>query len=418
MKNSRIWWIIGGFLGLIILLLVLKKTGVVGGGDEILVEIDTVKTRTIIETVSASGKLQPVNEVKISADVSGEIITLNVEEGQKVNAGDLLVRVNPDIYQSSRQRAEAGVNNAKANLMSAKANYAQRLAIFENKKLEFNRNKSLFDQKVIALAEYETSVVDFKVNEAQLEAALQSVKAAEYTVLTAEATLKETTDNLRRTTVMAPISGTITNLNVETGERVVGTTQMQGTEMMRISNLDEMMVKVDVNENDIIRIKKGDTAIVDVDAFPNQKFKGLVVEIANSARTEGVSLDQVTNFSVRLQILKESYKHLIDESRSIATPFRPGMSAIVEIQTTRRENTLSIPVLAVTTRKEANSDHIEIIYLYNKGKVREQAIKTGIQDDFFIEVIDSLKEGDIIVSGPYSVVSKSLKDGKEVRIKQ
>ncbi|MEX0965727.1 MAG: efflux RND transporter periplasmic adaptor subunit [Bacteroidia bacterium] len=438
-KNSSLLWkILIPLVLLIVLALVLKRTGVIGDGDAVEVELDTVQVRTIIETVMASGKLQPATEVKISADVSGEIIELPVIEGQQVEKGQLLVRINPDIYQSNVERTRASVNNALANLASARAQLAQQEAQFRNRELTYNRNKKLIEQNAISQSEFETAEADYEISKAQLQAAKEAVSAAGYMVKNAEAGMREAQDNLKRTTIYAPVSGTVTLLAVESGERVVGTTQMQGTEMMRVSQLGAMEVKVDVNENDIIRVQKGDTAIIEVDAFPDEQFTGVVSEIANSAQTEGMSLDQVTNFEVKILVLARSYAHLVDTQHSENSPFMPGMSAVVDIQTAKKENILTVPIMAVTTyipdemtkddgeSEEKGQDkkvamrqnRQEIVYRFEDGEAKRQMIKTGVQDDEFIEVIEGLADKDVIIAGPYATVTRILKDGQKVEIEK
>ena len=259
---------------------------------------------------------------------------------------------------------------------------------------------------------------------ADLKAAGESVNSAKFSVKSAEASLKEAKENLQKTSIYAPISGTVSRLNVEKGERVVGTVQMAGTELLRIANLNVMEVKVDVNENDIVSVSLKDTAIIEIDAYLKEKFKGIVTEIANSANVLGVSTDQVTNFEVKIRILSSSYSHLIEVNKPY--PFRPGMSATVEIQTKYKADVLTVPIQAVTTRidsvnndtidvdKKKDEDVKEIVFVYSEGKVIQQEVKTGIQDDSYIEILEGLKEDDEVVTAPYSAISRRLKDGKKV----
>ncbi|GAB4291022.1 MAG: efflux RND transporter periplasmic adaptor subunit [Marinilabiliales bacterium] len=405
-KNKGLKYVAIITLILIIIAVIGKKSGWFGKQYIQKVSTEPVTYRTITETITANGKIQPETEVKISPDVSGEIVELNVQDGDAVKKGDLLLRIKPDIYESTLERMEASLN-------SAKANEAQMRAQLLDKETNYKRMKALWDKKAISDAEYETALTQFEIAKANLEAAI-------YTVKSAEASLNEAKENLRKTNIYAPISGTITKLNVELGERVVGTEMMAGTEILRIANLNYMEVKVEVNENDIIHVSKGDTAIIEVDAYIGKKFKGIVTDIANSANTTGVSTDQVTQFDVKIYILPDSYKHLIDDSTKNAYPFRPGMSASVDIQTKTKENVLSVPIQSVTTRKdtttsEDNEEIIkEVVFLYTEGKVKMQEVKSGIQDDEYIEIIEGLKEGDEVVSAPYSAISRTLKDGDPV----
>lgn len=425
-KSNLLRNIIIGAVILIILLIIVKKAGWIGGKD--LTEVETAKVgrHTITETVNASGKLQPETEVKISADISGQIIELPVTEGQKVKKGQLLVKIRPDEYQRGVERAQAAANNARANLANAKAGYAQAKAQFERSKLLYERNKKLYEQKAISQSDFENFSAEYEVSKAQLEGALQSIKAAEYTLASANASLKEAQFALSKTSIFSPMDGTISKLNVELGERVVGTMQMAGTEMMRVANLNVMEVEVDVNENDIVRLTKNDTADVEVEAFRAEKFKGIVTEIANSSATtnDQLSAEKVTNFKVKIRLLEDSYKHLLKPNAANPTPFRPGMTANAEIHTNKVENTLAVPILAVTVRSDKHGkdstksvkskEEKEVVFLYKDGKAEQITVKTGIQDDNNIQITEGLEEGQEVISGPYRVVSKMLKDGQSV----
>ena len=397
-----------------------KKAGWVGKEKPVEVTVEKVQRRTILETVTANGKIQPETEVKISPEVSGEIVALYVKEGDYVEKGTLLLKIKPDIYVSGRERAQAAVNSSKASLANASSRLVQAEASFDRESQAYDRSKILWDQKTISLADWQTAESSFKTAKAEVESARQNVKGAQYGVLSAEASLKEANENLIKTTIYAPMSGTVSTLKVETGEKVVGTQMMSGTEIMRIANLDRMEVRVDVNENDIVRVHMNDTAIIEVDAYLGQKFKGIVTQIANSASTEGLTTDQVTNFEVRVLILQDSYKSLITKNNP--HPFRPGMSASLDIQTKKVENVLSVPVMAVVILKDSteNMDEFsgssevknnEVVYLFDNGRAKTQKVKTGIQDKDFIEIKDGLKESDMVITGPYNVVSKKLKDG-------
>ena len=393
--------------GAVILLLVIIS--IFSKGDEgIAVTLAYPQICPITETVPANGRIQPVTEVKISPDVSGEIVELNCKEGDRVNAGDLLIKIKQDLYISAVEQAEASLNSVKAQYLQQKAQLIQIEAAHE-------RNKSLFEQKAISQQELETSTSQYQV-------AVEQLNAAKYNIKSAEAALKEARENLVKTTIYAPMSGIISDLAVEKGERVVGTSQMAGTEMLRIADMEKMEVLVEVNENDIIRLAQSDTADIEVDAYPNRKFKGVVTHIANSANSTGgtVSADQVTNFEVKVKILPESYRDLLEKS---PIPFRPGMSASVSIITDYRAEAIVIPIQAITTRTElADSSAVnevnEFVFVYDSitGRVAPQVIKTGIQDMMNIEVLDGLTRQSRIVTGPYRAINRELKKDSEVTV--
>lgn len=415
---------------LLILLVVGKKAGWFGGAKPEEVSVEKATLRTIVETVSASGKIQPEIEVKISPDVSGEIIGLYVKEGDKVKKGQLLVKIRPDVYESYLDRATASLNNSKANLANSEARFIQA-------EQAYNRNTKLHKDKVISDADYEQIKSAYMIAKADVEASRFNIKSA-------EASVKEAKDNLVKTTIFAPVDGTVSKLNVELGERVVGTSQMSGTEMMRIANLNSMEVNIDVNENDINRLSLGDTATIEVDAFIDKKFKGVVTEIANSANVVGTSADQVTNFTVKIRVLPESYENL-SRDKNMPSPFRPGLSATVDIQTEKISNILTVPIQSVTTRDdttnlgtspsikvaskkdntkkddskkstEKSQEFFEYVFVVNAGKTEMILVKTGIQDDQYIQVISGLKEGQEVVTAPYLSISKKLKNGSLVKV--
>lgn len=428
----------------IIFAMVGKKKGWFGNSLVFKVTVEQAENRKIIETITANGKIQPETEVKISSDVSGEIVEMYITDGQMVKKGDLLLKINPDIYLSTIDRMVASLNQAKANLANSKARQSQIEAQFKNTETSYQRSKKLWEQKAISDAEYQSSLAAYEVGKADIEAAKETVNAAEFTVQSAAAALQEGNDNLQKTAIYAPVDGTVSMLNVEKGERVVGTMQMPGTEMLRIANLDIMEVKVDVNENDIVRVSLGDTAIIEVDAYLGEKFKGLVTEIANSANTAGFSTDQVTSFDVKIRILSASYKHIIPADKENYYPFRPGMSATVDIQTKVVDNILSIPIQAVTTRLEKDTVHyksqrapmesdpvemsdsegesnedeemLEVVFVCNGKTVTIKEVETGIQDDNYIQIIKGILPTDNVVTAPYSAISKKLKNGMEVEI--
>ena len=409
-------------------------------------EIALVRKADITEKVSASGKVQPEVEVKISADVSGEIIELAVREGDSVRLGQLLFRIRPDNYQSFLDRARAGLNTAKANFAQAKASLAQANARFVRTRLDHERNRKLFDQKVIPDSDWETSKANFEVAENELEAAKSNAESARYGIENAEATLKDAAENLRKTTVYAPMGGIVSRLNVEQGERVVGTAQMTGTEVLRIANLRNMEVEVEVNENDIVRIQMGDSAEVEVDsyAYLRRKFKGVVTSIANSA-VETTTAETVTEFKVDVKLDPASYRDLVEKNPGVY-PFRPGMTASLEILTDRREGVLSVPLSAVASRsvkeedeqkarqksavaedekteaerrrEESSNAKAEVVFVLRDGKVEMRKVKTGIADFEQVEIRSGLKEGEQIVSGPFTAITKTLQSGDEVRLRE
>lgn len=440
-KNKKLIWIIGaGIIIILVVLVILKRNGTIGGSAEIKVATDIVAKRSIIETVSANGKIQPETEVKISPDVSGEIVDLFVKEGDIVKKGQVLAKINPELYRSSLDRVVASLNSQKANLANSKARLAQVKAQFTNAKNSFDRSKKLWEQKAISSADYDQAVSNFETAKAEVTAGEENVNAAEYGVSSAAASVKESTENFTKTTLFAPCDGIVSKLNVEKGERVAGASQFSaGTEVVRIANLDLMRVNVSVNENDIVRVKLGDTALIEVDSYLNRKFKGLVTEIATSANSTGLTADQVTNFDVKVRILKESYTDLIPKDKPNYSPFRPGMSANVEIRTKRVSNVLTIPIQAVTTRsdsvklklaaaadkdknknqdqnevKKADEPQQEIVFVYVNGVAKLTKVKTGVQDNTNIQILSGLKEKDEVISAPYKVVTKKLKDGDKV----
>jgi HlyD family secretion protein len=450
-KNNFLKWLIITVIVLIIFAIVGKKAGWIGGAEKKQVATEKVEKRDIIEIVSASGKIQPEVEVKISPDVSGEIVELNVKEGDRVKKGQLLAKILPDIYQSYLDRANAALNSSKANLENAKSRLLQSKSQLEKTRLTFERNQKLYEEKLISSSEWESIRSAYEVAKAEVDASIQSVSASDFGVRSSEATVKESQDNLRKTTIFAPVDGTISKLGVEQGERVVGTSQMAGTEMFVLADLNEMEVSVDVNENDIVRVHVGDTAIIEVDAYIGKKFKGVVTEVANSANVSGMSVDQVTNFTVKVRVLRDSYLDIVDKDHPERNVFNPGMSATVDIRTKRVSSALSVPIQSVTTRdttgnmasdsksfgnqemkdqgeievkdsknktEEVEKRDIECVFAIENGKVKLIPVVIGIQDNNHIEIRSGLKEGQEIVSAPYSMIAKTLKDGDDIEVVQ
>lgn len=408
MKDNKILRILlPAVILLIILALIGKKAGWFGKELTIKVATEKVAVNPIIEAVTANGKIQPETEVKISPDVSGEIVELNVKEGDFVQKGTLLFKIKPEIYVSARERAAATLNSTKARLAQVEAQLIQA-------ELAYNRSRKLYDENTISQADFEQAESQYKIARAEKQ-------SAEYSVKSSEASLNEANENLVKTTVYAPMTGTISSLLVELGERVVGANMMTGTEVLRVADLNRMEVMVEVNENDIIRVKLGDTAIVQVDAYLDRDFKGIVTEIANSANTLGSTSDQVTNFKVRILILKESYEDLISDKNP--SPFRPGMSASVDIYTSSKSNVLTVPIQAVTTRTDtlstdpAAKDKIRTLVFLSDGTYAiARDVKTGIQDNVNIEILEGLKEGDEVIVQPFSAISKKLSDSTLIEV--
>jgi HlyD family secretion protein len=432
-KNTLIYVIVGSVL-LIALAVAGNKLGWYGHGKIIQVATDKVEMRTIIETVSASGKVQPEVEVKLSSEVSGEIIQLPVKEGDVVKKGQLLARVRPDILQSGYNRSVASLNGQRASLASMQQQLIQAEASFKNIEAKFKRSSELFKQKVLSASEFDAAQAEYQSAKANLEGVRQNVTSSRFGVVQSEAVVKEAADNLARTTIYAPVDGVISKLSVELGERVVGTAQMAGTEILHISNLNSMEVRVDVNESDINRVSLNDDADIEIDAFQGHKFKGSITEIASSANLTGSSVDQVTNFTVKVRINPESYAALLRPGTDNSSPFRPGLSATVDIHTDKIYG-LAVPIQSVTTREDTaakkdlttapskpadnkekmNRPVKEYVFVYANEKVKQVQITTGIQDDMYIQVLSGLKAGEEVVSRPFTAIAKTLKDNMEVK---
>lgn len=440
-KNNRTLLIVLGIAVIGLLAAVYFKSQNRETGEK--VQAEKIEKRTIKEVVAASGKVFPQTEVKISSDVSGEIVELYVEEGDSVTMGKLLAKIDPDAYQSQVERGVASVNSAKAQLANSrsqienmKAQREQIMAQLQNAKEIYERNKKLFNEGVISDVDFQASESNYRGLEANLRSAEASIRASEqsaeaagYQVKSSEASLKEIRTSLNRTSIYAPVSGIVSKLNVEQGERVVGTIQMTGTEMMRIANLNAMEVQVEVSENDIPRVSLKDEVEIEIDAYLDRKFKGKVFQIANSSNTAGTTVslttDQVTNFVVTINMDQSSYADLINPNNPY--PFRPGMSASVEINTEVKNDIVAVPIQAVTTREPSKEDKkinkgkddiLEVVFVKPAGvdSVKMVEVKTGIQDNNYIEVLSGLEIGQEIITGPYSAVARRLEEGSEVRV--
>jgi HlyD family secretion protein len=441
MKSNRVIIILSIVLVIILIIAIVgKKQGWIGKGDMQQVAIDKVARRSVVETVTASGKINPHTEVKLSSEVSGEVIELNAHEGDSVKKGQLLCIINPSIYEALVAQSSAAVSQMKSNLASSKANVIQTKVSYDQAKRSFDRNQTLHDQKVISDAEYESSKLAMDQADANYKASVEQSNAAEFSVNSAEAQLNQAQDNLKKTKIFAPMSGIISLVGVKLGERVVGTAQMAGTELIRVADLNYMQAEVDVNENDVLRIALADTADIEVDAYPNKKFKGVVTEISYSSTTatQTVTTTQATNFTVKIKVLPQSYAELINPKIGKLYPFRPGMSTTVDIKTQLRDNVLTVPIQSVTTREEkdlkqkdvdfaktttaqksADSDKKdlkEIVFVVSGDTVKSTEVKAGIQDANYIEILSGLKESDEVVKAPFKLISKTLKAGDHVKV--
>ncbi|MBN9300088.1 MAG: efflux RND transporter periplasmic adaptor subunit [Filimonas sp.] len=449
--SKTLKWVIGILVLLVLVLVILGKSGFFGKDEGVKVSAEKVTKRTIIETVTASGKVYPEIEVKVSSDISGEIVSLNVNEGDTVKKGQVLAKIYADIYASQRDQAAALLSQSQAQAANSTAQLGALKATLDQTEAAYNRQKTLLNQKVISRSEFEQAEQAYLSAKANYNASMQSIKANQAGVLSAQASLNRADKDVSRTTIVAPMDGVVSLMEVKKGERVVGTAQMTGTEMMRIADLNSIEAQVDVGENDIPKVKIGDSAIVEIDAFNNRKFKGIVYKIANpvtstSSTSSSSTSATVTNYQVHIRLLPESYKDLIVKGQPF--PFRPNMTASADIQTKTQAGVLSVPLNAVTTRdknetavtdkskkdkkddKKANDNQQqgdapasgddatqEVVFVLQKdGTIKKFPVKTGIQDINNIEITSGLKEGDEVITGPYDVVTKQLKEGMKVKV--
>ena len=443
--NKTLKWVLIG-LGVLALLLVLLK--VFGNKEDkgVKVTVEKVGKRTITESVNASGKVYPEVEVKVSPDISGEIMELNVQEGDSVKKGQLLARIYADIYSSQRDEAMARVNESQAGVANTAASIDAYKAQLDQDRINFNRNKELFDQKVISKSELEQTETKYRSSQSNYNAAVQNVRRSQAGVASARTQLGAANKNLSRTTIVAPMDGVISMLNVKKGERVVGTAQMAGTEMMRVADMSALEVRVDVGENDIVKVSIGDSADVQVDAYNNRKFHGVVTQIASSTiktGSSGASANDVTNYEVHIRLDPAGYADLMDPAKPKKFPFRPGMNASADIKTRRMENVLAVPITAVAARVKGSDENIsdkkksekptedeeaagtasiadeleEVVFVLGpENKVQKKVVKTGIQDINYIQISEGLKEGEQVITAPYNAISKSLKNGNKVTV--
>ena len=429
-------WIIGILVILILLLVVLSKAGVLGKDEGLQVTAEKAQIRNITETVTATGKVFPEIEVKVSPDISGEIVDLDVEEGDTVHRGQVVAKIYADIYSSQRDQASAVVAQSQAQVLNAEAQLGALKATLDQTQAAYNRQKTLLDQKVISQAEFETAQQAYESAKANYTAAQSSIKANQANVQNALAGLNSANKDLQRATIIAPMDGVISLLSVKKGERVAGNSFNVGTEMMRIADLSSMEVQVDVGENDIPKVKLGDSAIIEIDAFNNRKFKGIVYKIANpetSLASSSNSSTSVTNYEVHIRLLPSTYNDLIVKGQPF--PFRPNMTASADIQTQTHTNVLSVPLNAVSTRSLADvrksdstnkkpivsntgdSDLVEVVFTVQPdGKVKLIPVSTSIQDINNIEITSGLKVNEQVITGPYDIISKMLKQGDKVKV--
>ncbi|MDH7463752.1 efflux RND transporter periplasmic adaptor subunit [Chitinophagaceae bacterium 26-R-25] len=456
--NKKLLWIIISVVLLVVLLVVLQKAGAFGKDEGVKVTAEKAVKRTIIETVNAPGKVYPEIEVKISPDISGEIIELTVAEGDSVSKGEVLAKIYPDIYVTQRDQAAAVVNQQRATVSNSQEQLNGLKASMDQTQKAYDRQKQLLGEKVISQSEFEQAESAYLSAKASYNAAVQGIKSNQAATISAQANLDKAAKDLSRTTILSPMSGIVSLMSVKKGERVVGSSMMAGTEMMRIADMSKIEVRVDVSENDIPKVKLGDSALVEVDAYNNRKFKGIVTQIASSNTTAATASsttttsNDVTNYKVYIRLLPDSYKDLVGKGGS--SPFRPGMSASADIQTKRNENVLSVPINAVTTRekgsdnaidksknsvdannnnnnnntrnavgspeedKKTNAEELEeVVYILQADKtVKKAVVKTDIQDVSYIQIVSGIKEGDEVISGPYSLISKTLKQGTKVQV--
>ena len=449
--NKKLKWIIIILAAIVVLMIVLKKVGVFGEDEGTKVTSEKVIKRTITETVNASGKVYPEVEVKVSPDISGEIVELNVAEGDSVKKGQVLARIYADIYSSQRDQAAAFVSQSEAQVSNSKAQLGALKATLDQADLTYNRQKQLLNDKVISKAEFEQAEQGIKSARAQYNAALEGIRGTQASVQSARAQLTRANKDVGRATLIAPMNGVVSLLAVKKGERVVGTAQMTGTEMLRVADMNNMEVRVNVGENDIPKVHLLDSAIITVDAYTSRKFKGIVTKIASSNTTASqssqiTSSTDVTNYEVRIRLLPESYMDLVNDKNRKSFPFRPGMNASADIQTKTRKDVVAVPINAVTTREKnsdkqvthkevkadekdddngnnqsqpvSDADVEEVVFVLSADKttVKKIKVKTDIQDINYIQIIEGLKDGEEVITGPYNIVSKTLKSGDKVKV--
>jgi HlyD family secretion protein len=417
MKNNKLLYtlIACTLIAIIVALFITKNKK---DNNAVEVEMQKISRQTIVQTVAASGKIYPVEEVKISSDVSGEIIELFVKEGDIIQKGQLLARIQAESYAAYVEQAQANLNNAKANEVTLQSRLKQAEAQLLNSKNAYDRTKNLYDKKIISKADLEQAETAYKSAQAEYNAGKDGIKAANYTTKSVAASIKDAKNNLNKTTIYAPMSGIVSLLNVKKGEKVVGTLQMTGTEMMRISNFEQMEVRIDVSESEIIKVKKGDIADIEIDAYLDKKFTGYVSEVSNTSKGASgatFSTDQSTNFVVKVIIDKNSYEDLLVEN---SKPFLPGMSATVEIRTKRKENVVAVPIQAVIAKDtliDGSPKTREFVFINKQDIAIQKMVKTGIQNDTYIEIYEGLNGNENVIIGPYNTINKKLNNGDKIK---
>ncbi len=420
-KNKKVKWTLIIIGALVVLGIVGKACGFIGAKKEMLVAVEAPSMRDITQTVNASGTIYPEVEIKVSSDVSGEITELFIQEGDSVKTGQLLAKIKPEIYQSYVERSDAAFQSALAAIESAKAGLDQANAAFDKAKADYERQQKLYNEHIISVQDWNAAQASYKNAKAQVSQANENVKSAKFNANSAKANVKESQGNLSKTIIVAPMSGIVSKLNVEKGERVVGTSQMAGTEMLRVADFRTFEVRVNVNENDVIKIHEGDSTNISLDAYPDRKFKGIVTKIANSS--SNASTDQATTFVVRIKILPASYADLLAEHPK-ARPFRPGMNAAVEILVKTVKNVLSVPIQCLTLREDSMRANYQkkadaqltVVFVVKNGKIQQKVVKAGIQNELFYEIQSGLTKEDQVVVAPYTAVSRLLKDGMVVKV--
>ncbi|MET0392413.1 MAG: efflux RND transporter periplasmic adaptor subunit [Chitinophagaceae bacterium] len=446
MKKALKWILIVAGIGVLVLLI--AKVAGRGSGQGEKVSVEKVTRRTVIEIVTASGQVYPEVEVKISPDVAGEVTELNVEEGDSVKKGQVLARIYADIYALDRDQASSQVNQSQATVANSEAALGVLQANLTQAKQAYDRNKALYDQKVISRAEFEQYETTLRSAQANYNAAQQNIRSLKASVQAAQTGLTKANKDLGRTTLVAPMDGVISSLKIKRGERVAGNNFNVGTEMMTVADMSVLEVRVDVGENDIVKVNIGDSADVEVDAYNNRKFKGVVTKIASSTKTSSATgaTNDVTNYEVRIRLDPASYKDLVDPAKARQFPFRPGMNASADIRTRRSDNVLAVAITAVNARVKGSDQTIadkkqeakkddgeeeegsnqpvvsgneleEVVFVVQPdGTVKKVVVVSGIQDLNYIEITGGLKGGEEVVTGPYTAVSKTLKDGAKVTV--
>ena len=435
-----------------LLIVIFAAVKIFGSKDDGIEKVtaEAVSKRTITETVTASGQIYPEVEVKISPDISGEVVELNVEEGDSVKKGTVLARIFADIYALQRDEASSQVSQSQATVANNEAALESLSATLKQAKQAYDRNKALFEQKVISQSEFEQFETSWRSAQANYNAAQQNIRSLKASVQTAQAGLTRANKDLGRTTLVSPMNGVISSLQIKKGERVAGNSFNVGTEMMTVADMSVLEARVDVGENDIVKVNIGDSADIEVDAYNNRKFKGVVTQIASSVKSaasgSAAATNEVTNYQVRIRLDYNSYKDLIDPSKPKRFPFRPGMNASADIKTKRHENVLSVPIISVNARVKGSDQSIEdkrkevqdagganestsggissvasemeeVVFLIQAdGTVKKVVVKSGIQDMNYIEILSGLKGGEQVVTGPYTAISKTMKDGMKVKV--